>query len=491
MSRRHANPSGRSKARASWTSGDSAHPAASDVVHTPDGHALPRPLDAATTLDVVQRYVEADRARSRRAMFWVTSVAGVVVLTVLALFLSVSIHVMTRSGRAVEMVDTMAAQTAMTAYEVVGVSNRIDSLAGKAREIQSVVEAREAEIARRNRVLKTDLERFSRWVAEATQTDDRKLDALQGRVVELETLLNEAVARLNDLKADTGGQEDGSVVVMPPEPLVADPGVVPLAGIAVTESMPAVAGGQADAGIPELATNVFEQAMAELNLPVPVPPRIAEGDISVVTFPSGDRYRGTFKNGLFHGWGVYTHANGDRYEGAFENDMKCGVGTMVYATGDRYSGDFKADMREGRGTLTMANGDRYLGEFRHDMPNGKGVLLYRNGNRYAGDFVNGLRHGNGVFRFVNGDVYQGEFRRDERNGRGMYTYQDGSTYVGEFRNNVRHGQGRYRYPGGEEYIGEFRDGLKHGVGVCVYPNGSRVRVEWKQDELVRVIEGAG
>jgi len=452
-----------------------------EVLKTPDGHALPRPLDPVVTMEVVQRYVEADRARSRRILFWTSSFFLFVVLLLLTLFLSIGVYVLKHSKRAAEVADAAAAQTAVYSAEVVSISNRVQTLAGREKQIRSVLDNRETEIVRRNKLLRSDLERFSKWVLSNKGDDSKQVDALQARIRDLE----EVLGRLEGKVAHAGKSDPAAV----PE-IQAGPAPVEVEGAPSRQeagTAPDTRSGFAD--LQELNTNVFEQALAEMTAPEPKRPPVAESEISVVTFPNGDKYRGTFKDGLFHGWGEYSFSNGDRFEGEFAQDMKNGWGTLTYSAGDRYVGLFKNDMREGRGSLSYKNGDRYVGEFRSDVPNGKGVTLYQNGNRYAGDIVNGLKHGNGVFRFANGDVYQGEFRQDERNGRGTYLYQDGSKYIGEFRSNMRHGNGRYIYPGGEEYIGEFREGMKDGKGICVYPNGNKVHVQWKKDSLVKVLDG--
>jgi hypothetical protein len=37
--------------------------------------------------------------------------------------------------------------------------------------------------------------------------------------------------------------------------------------------------------------------------------------LGVQLYPDGARYEGTFKDGLFHGWGKMSQANGDVYMG--------------------------------------------------------------------------------------------------------------------------------------------------------------------------------
>ena len=41
----------------------------------------------------------------------------------------------------------------------------------------------------------------------------------------------------------------------------------------------------------------------------------------VLTFPSGERYEGEFRNGMFHGPGAYTYPDGPRLVGEFRNNV--------------------------------------------------------------------------------------------------------------------------------------------------------------------------
>ena len=47
---------------------------------------------------------------------------------------------------------------------------------------------------------------------------------------------------------------------------------------------------------------------------------------------------GEFKNGKYHGQGVYTYVIGDKYLGEFKNDEQHGHGTYTYKNGNKYVG---------------------------------------------------------------------------------------------------------------------------------------------------------
>ena len=318
-----------------------------DVFLSPDGHALPRPLDPVVTMEVVQRYVEADRARSRRLLFWTSTFFLLVVLILLIMFISIGIYVVKRSHKASEIANAASLQTALYAAEVVSISNKLFSVEEKEKEIHSRVAKSEEEIAKRNRLLKNDLQRFSQWVQEnlqgkkASHSDD-VLEVLKARIMDLERTILRLEKTIEEEK------NKASVVISKQEEdklssftnAISKPSGCPEKDIFVYSN---------EIEVGEFATDIFEKAIAEIKVSAPTNRPVTESEISVVIFPNGDRYRGQFKDGLFHGWGVYTYANGDQYEGEFASDMKNGRGTLLYANGDKYVGSFKNDVREGRG----------------------------------------------------------------------------------------------------------------------------------------------
>ena len=60
-------------------------------------------------------------------------------------------------------------------------------------------------------------------------------------------------------------------------------------------------------------------------------------------------YEGEYKNGKYHGQGIYSYLDGSMYEGKWKDGEK-----------------------HGHGTLTWSDGGKYVGEFNDDKPNGKG-----------------------------------------------------------------------------------------------------------------------
>jgi len=69
-----------------------------------------------------------------------------------------------------------------------------------------------------------------------------------------------------------------------------------------------------------------------------IPKSNLKGEVSYeITWPSGDNYKGQWKDGKYHGVGTYTFKSGSRYLGYFEGDKAHGSGIYVAADGKKYS----------------------------------------------------------------------------------------------------------------------------------------------------------
>lgn len=462
-------------------SGDSSR-VGDRAISTSAAKSLPRALDPVITMEAVQRYVETERVRNRRIVIWTSTAFLLVLLIVLIVFVSIGILVLSNSRKAMAIVEQVRHQAQSGFPDVAALSNRIANVANDQAAILEEVKRGEDVRLKDSEQIKADVDRLGRMVEWQT-SGSGTVALVEARLTDLERL---AAAWNRDL-AELKARGSAAPVAVSPREGAESP---PPAEVSAERTIDR---GEADAGtaLPEDLTAQTLSTSAVFQVEEVASPQPAGGarEVSVVTFPNGDRYEGEFKDGLFNGWGLYFYRNGDRYEGEFRDDMKNGRGTLIYQNGDRYVGDFKDDMRSGKGSLAFQNGDRYVGAFANDMMNGKGTLLYQNGNRYAGDFRNGLKHGNGVFLFANGDMYKGELRDDLRNGKGTYTFSDGSRYVGDFEAGKRHGKGRYVYGSGEEYVGEFKDGQRNGFGVCTYPDGRVIKGVWQADRFIRSSEG--
>jgi hypothetical protein len=461
------------------------------------------------TMESLQRYVEDERSRNRQALMWASTLFLFIVLLVLVMFLSVGIYVLRRTRETSTMVVNVRQQNKKQTSAITHIVGKLDQVASLQAEVKDAVTVTEERRAQNAEDVRKNLERFGKWVASGKSNDKRTIAVMEERLRQIEEAKKknaEEFAAMRDQYVKMQASLDAMVKA---RELVADGNVMADASLDSTrddtEKTSAIAGAVADveklaaAGENEdvksgdLSEDWLDGALASaedlmVSETVSQEEQSSRSEISVVTFPNGDRYEGGFDKGLFSGWGVYYYHNGDRYEGEFDSDMKSGRGTFTFSNGDKYVGKFKDDMMDGYGSFSYMNGDRYVGEFKNDMRGGKGTMIYKNGNKYSGGFKNGEKSGNGVFRFSNGDVYKGEFSNDARNGSGTYSYAGGSKYIGQFVDGRRQGKGRYIYEGGEEYIGDFKNGRKEGRGVCVYPNGTRLKGVWNNDKFIRQIK---
>ena len=95
-----------------------------------------------------------------------------------------------------------------------------------------------------------------------------------------------------------------------------------------------------------------------------------------------------------------SHVNGERYKGSYKNGLKDGFGEWMHPDGDNYRGKFKAGIKRGKGVYTFENGEKYKGYFKRDKKHGLGSYFYSNGEIFIGEFKNNIRDGKGyvVFR---------------------------------------------------------------------------------------------
>ncbi len=92
---------------------------------------------------------------------------------------------------------------------------------------------------------------------------------------------------------------------------------------------------------------------------------------------NGERYKGSYKNGLKHGHGIWTHPDGDTYKGKFKSGLKRGRGTYTFENGEEYRGYYKRDQQHGLGQYTYSNGEIFKGEFKNNIRDGQGYIVFR------------------------------------------------------------------------------------------------------------------
>ena len=74
-------------------------------------------------------------------------------------------------------------------------------------------------------------------------------------------------------------------------------------------------------------------------------------------------------------------------EGTYHNCF----GTLTFPSGSKYVGDFKDSKRHGKGEVTWADGRKYAGEWKDDRWHGEGTFIYPDGSEYVGEFKDGKR----------------------------------------------------------------------------------------------------
>ncbi len=280
-----------------------------NVMWVGDDADAPAPADLDPMASaVLQRYVEAERQRSRRLLVWTATLLLFGSLLLFIVFVSIGIVVLGNSRRTAEAVNAVKAQNEVQAADVVNMGKRLGQVESAGEQVRKTVQQKEARQDQSDEVLKADLERFSRWIAANNARDGQWLSRLDMRVRELEEALKARDAEVAALKSRGGTERAGPAAAVAKGPGARD---VPMQ----TNELPDTV------SLDELTNTVFETAVTV----VEGGPR---GEISVVTFPNGDRYEGELKSGLCEGWGTYYYRNGDRFEGDFRNDMKHGEGNL-------------------------------------------------------------------------------------------------------------------------------------------------------------------
>ena len=146
----------------------------------------------------------------------------------------------------------------------------------------------------------------------------------------------------------------------------------------------------------------------------------------------GDLYVGYFKDGQFHGKGIYEwHLDGElvaKFEGYYEKGLKQGEGYFVCKKNPKDPSDQRLE--------------HYHGFYKRNQKWGKGVYEYADGSCYDGLWEYDQKNGHGEMRWPNGDCYIGNFKDGARNGFGEYIFRDGRKDIGQFVNGIMEGDGK-------------------------------------------------
>ncbi len=185
---------------------------------------------------------------------------------------------------------------------------------------------------------------------------------------------------------------------------------------------------------------------------------------SRMVFETGDEYEGSFKNGTYDGYGIYTWADGYVYAGQWEAGKRDGLGTSIASGGAPYTENWENDAP----SYSSTSGDQSgVGCKSGDCNNGTGTYQYDSGS-YTGTFSNGLRNGYGTYTYSDGIKLTSTWVADQIDGFGKIQYTDGWNFIGEFMFNLQSGFGlEYGYGGfvaGEWFLGEYLAPEDDGLG---------------------------
>lgn len=175
-----------------------------------------------------------------------------------------------------------------------------------------------------------------------------------------------------------------------------------------------------------------------------------------VTYQSGNTYIGEEKDGLKHGYGVYTtrEKGSNKLQRVFEGNWVWnrlyGQGKITAFNGSVWKGNFKDGKLDGYGTFRSRFNDvTYDGEYKDDKKEGYGKYTdKRNGIIYEGNFKNGRYDGHGEYIDKKKKRrYIGEWRDGQKNGNGTLTdLKNNFIYSGEWINGKYHGRGTNLVP---------------------------------------------
>jgi hypothetical protein len=181
------------------------------------------------------------------------------------------------------------------------------------------------------------------------------------------------------------------------------------------------------------------------------------GRLYAVNYSDVLNYRGSWRKGLFNGYGVLEYKSGGVYEGNFRLGAKHGFGIFNSASGFQYAGDWANGNQTGSAKIFYKNGDWYQGLVNNGVRCGFGELFEKSSQRvFKGQWSNGNL--TDEVQITSKDwTYSGT--APDRHGRasGSLIYSDGSTYVGNITNFIRHGIGKFTSKAGNQIAGCWLD----------------------------------
>ena len=174
------------------------------------------------------------------------------------------------------------------------------------------------------------------------------------------------------------------------------------------------------------------------------------------------KYKGTWKNGLFHG-----------------------KGTLKYSNGSTYTGEFFEGSKNGNGHYISSEGYEYVGDWLSGKQTGKAQVNYKNGDLYTGNVKNGLRHGQGeLFQVSSSRNYKGQWNADTLHGE-MEITDPNWTFHGSIQVSTGTGSGTFNYKDGSKYSGDIVAFKREGEGTLTFKSGEIISGLWTSNVNVK------
>jgi len=205
----------------------------------------------------------------------------------------------------------------------------------------------------------------------------------------------------------------------------------------------------------------------------------------VLEYRNGGLYRGHFKFGVKHGFGIYTSSSGYRYEGAWSDGKQTGLAKISYKNGDWYEGSVENGVRSGAGELSELSSKRiFNGHWKSGLLVGD-VTITSQDWRYVGTIPDFCGRSSGRLTYSDGAVYVGELIGYVRNGRGKYFSTSGSQISGNWADDMNVVQATATDNEGINWFGTFKNLKPEGFMKVCLPNGEKYDGLWTDGQMQR------
>jgi len=197
----------------------------------------------------------------------------------------------------------------------------------------------------------------------------------------------------------------------------------------------------------------------------------------------GRLYSGECRDGMPHGVGEATYPSGNGYKGTWKQGREWGVG-KVKENGMSYEGDMSGGSAVLSSTIVDDMETVYVGATFNFAPHGEGVMTWQNGTSYKGGWEHGIMEGKGVSKMGTRTVHRGGYLNGKRHGAGRVLERDGAVYIGRWHKNKKHGKGREVQADGTVFLGRWKSGLRHGRARTTMPDGTVLASTWVDGEML-------